>query len=152
MLTEHFTWEEVERSETAKRKGIDNTLPEELKGNVKRVAATMELVRALLGGPVKVTSWYRCFELNAAVGSNNRSAHPKGLAVDFQPTTMTNEEAFKIIMNSDIEFDQLIHERTKTGSNWIHLGLSEGAGRREVLTAYGKNLGGSMTFTRIAMG
>jgi hypothetical protein len=153
VLSAHFTWADAARSATANAKGIDNTIPPACLANVQEVADTMELVRALLGGhPLKVNSWYRCPALNTAIGGSPQSAHMRGLAVDFEPTTMTNDKAFELIAKSDIEFDQLIHERTKSGADWIHLGLSETQGRRQVLAAAGDTLGGPMTFRRVALG
>ena len=153
MLSNHFSWEEVEHSTTADTKGINNHIPSDLKPNAQRVADAMELVRSLLGShPLKINSWYRCASLNSAIGGSSKSAHMKGLAVDFEPTNMTNEEAFKLIVESSIEFDQLIHEGTKSGADWIHFGLSTNPARREVLMASGNALGGPMVFTRVALG
>lgn len=152
-LSLHFTWEEAARSQTATKRGIDNSLPSGLRVNVQRVADEMERVRKLLGDmPLKINSWYRCPELNKAIGGSPKSAHMKGLAVDFEPLHMTNAEAFKLIAHSDVDFDQLIHERTRSGADWIHLGLSEGPSRRQTLAAAGDTLGGPMTFTRVELG
>lgn len=153
VLTEHFSWAEVSRSATADAKKIINVVPPECTHNVVRVAEAMELVRALLGdNPLKINSWYRCLELNRAIGGSPKSMHMKGLAVDFEPLTMTNDKAFERIAKSDIPFDQLIHERTKSGADWIHFGLAEGEPRGQVLVATGDTLGGPMAFRRIALG
>lgn len=152
-LSAHFTWAEASRSATADAKGIVNAIPLTLRANVQRVADVMETVRALLGGaPIRINSWYRCPTLNAAIGGSPKSAHMKGLAVDFEPTTMTNAAAVALIAKAGVPFDQLIHERTKSGADWIHLGLSEGPPRGQVLAASGDTLGGPMTFHRIALG
>lgn len=153
-LTAHFSWAEAARSQTADAKGIDNTIPELLRPNIVQVATTMEQVRALLGGhPLRVNSWYRCPELNKAIGGSPKSAHMKGLAIDFEaPDGMTNNKAFELIATSGIVFDQLIHERTRGGADWIHLGLSYGPPRQQVMVAAGDVLGGPMTFRRVALG
>lgn len=151
-LTEHFSWEEVSRSPTAMRKGIDNRIPDPLKPNAERVARFMEDVRALLGHPIQVTSWYRSPELNKAVGGSKTSAHMKGLAMDFKVVGMDLRFAFDTIARSALVFDQLILERTRDGAYWIHLGLSHGFPRREVLTAKGGVLGGAMAFRRVSLG
>lgn len=149
-VSEHFIWSEVTRSETAQRLGIANAVPQELRNNVHRSAEMMEQIRQLVGGPIKVNSWYRSPALNAAVGGSKTSAHPKGLAVDWEPTTMTLEDAFNLVAASEIEFDQLIIEGTRDGADWIHTGLSEGPPRREVLRAHGDTLGGRMAYTRVS--
>lgn len=148
-VTEHFTWREVEYSPTAEARGIDNTVPDSLRGNVLETAEHMEAVRRLLGNkPIRVTSWYRCPALNKAIGGSPRSAHMRGLAVDFKPTSMTLYHAFEALAKSDIPFDQLIEERTRDGAFWIHIGFSEGPPRREVLRAEGARLGGPMFYRR----
>lgn len=152
LISPHFTWAEVTRSPTAAAKGIDNSLPEELEGNARRTAEAMERVRAVVGGPLQVNSWYRCPELNTAIGGSKTSVHPKALAVDFHPLAMPLAEAFRRIAESDIEFDQLIIERTNSGAHWIHFGLSDGLGRRQVLSAAGDTLGGPMHFERVLVG
>jgi hypothetical protein len=73
-----------------------------------------------------------------------------GLAVDFKPTQMTLTTAFEMIAQSGFAFDQLIHERTRDGANWIHVGLSLLTPRRQVLRASGSHLGGPMTYRRLA--
>ena len=152
VLSANFSWAEVTRSPTATRLGIDNSLPSELVPNVERTVALMEHIRLLIGGPIKVNSWYRCPALNVAVGGSKTSAHPKGLAVDWEPTTISLDTAFHLVAESSLAFDQLIHEGTRDGADWIHLGLSEGPLRRQVMLAAGDALGGTMHFTRLAAG
>jgi zinc D-Ala-D-Ala carboxypeptidase len=153
-LTQHFSWAEAARSATAEAKGIDNTIPDALFINVREVAESMEEVRALLGGkPLRINSWYRCRDLNRAIGGSPRSAHMQGFAVDFEaPEGMTNAKAFEKIATSDIVFDQLIHEQTRSGADWIHFALSYGVPRQQVMAAAGDTLGGAMTFRRVALG
>lgn len=151
-LSPHFIWAEVTRSQTAIARGLSNEVPEELRPNIHRTAALMEEVRTLMGGPIRVTSWYRSPALNTAIGGSKTSVHPKGLAVDWQPTTMDLEDAFSLVEASAIVFDQLILEQTRDGARWIHIGLCEGTPRREVLRAAGARLGGTMTFARVALG
>lgn len=140
-LTPHFSLSEFTDSPTALRKGISNLPTESAMINLQRVAETMEKVRNLLGRPVVISSGYRSPALNAAVGGARSSAHLTGLAADFTVPGMTPSEVAKAIANSNIEFDQLIYEGT-----WVHIGLSVGAPRREVLTAHFG--GGPVTYTR----
>jgi len=152
-LTEHFTWAEVERSPTAARLGLNNAVPMALWHNVVRTADSMEEVRERLGDrPIMVNSWYRCPALNVAIGGSRTSYHMKGLAVDFEVKGLRNAVAFHRLAMSDLSFDQLIHERTRSGADWIHIGFAEPGKppRRMVLRAEGNTLGGKMTFTRLA--
>lgn len=131
-LSTHFTLDEFTRSQKATRFNIDNTPSPRAIENMKRVAATLEQVRQLVRAPLNVSSGYRSPALNRAVGGaeNPPSAHLFGLAVDFNASGLTPRELAIKIRDSDIEYDQLIYEGA-----WVHLGLSIGAPRREVLTA-----------------
>lgn len=131
-LTEHFTLEEFVYSDTAIAKGIDNTPSEAIIANLTLVARTLEEVRkALADTPITISSGYRCEALNKAVGGSMGSAHMKGLAADFISSQFTPLEICEIIAyDTDIMYDQLIHEHT-----WIHLGLIlSGAPRKQNLT------------------
>jgi hypothetical protein len=128
-ISQHFTMEEVVFSQTAVRKGIDNRLPPELMENVKRQAYLMEQVRATLGTAIHITSWYRCHELNAAIGGSSKSVHPIGLACDFVSSYGTPLQICKELEHA-VDYDQLIDEGT-----WVHIGLSLEPLRHEVLTA-----------------
>jgi hypothetical protein len=133
-LTEHFSFEELIASETAIRKGIDNTPPNDLMPNLQLLAEGLERVRTVLRGkPIHVNSGYRCLELNLAVGGSEKSLHMHGLAADIIcPQFGSPLEICRAIAGSGIEFDQIIHEF----GGWCHLSFSlPGAAlRRELLT------------------
>lgn len=130
-LTPHFTQAEVEFSQYATRRNIDNTLPPGLLENVKRQAELMEKIRYELSAPIHITSWYRCPELNRAIGGAVASAHQQGLACDFVSSFGTPFQICEVIAKSGIEFDQLILEFNR----WVHVGLSVSPLRNEQLTA-----------------
>lgn len=134
-LSEHFNLNEFTISQTATRKGIDNTPPEPVIERLRMLAATLERVRGLLGNsPIRISSGYRSKELNRAIGSSDSSAHVLGYAVDFTcPIFGTPKEVANEIAKSSIKFDQIIYEGT-----WIHLSVDP-RNRREVLTATFKN-------------
>ena len=141
-LSEHFNLDEFTASETALRKGIDNTPPPVVTEKLRMLAATMEQIRSLLGNnSIRISSGYRCLELNRAIGSGDLSAHVLGYAVDFTcPKFGTPKEVANKIAESPIKFDQLIYEGT-----WIHLSIDP-RNRREALTAhFGK---GKTTYTK----
>lgn len=133
-LTDHFSLAEMTASETAARKGIDNTPSPAIIKNLTRTAQLLERVRVLLGSkPILVSSGYRSPTLNAAVGGSKSSAHIQGLAADFIcPGFGTPLEICQRLESLGVEFDQLIQEGT-----WVHIGLAaEGVkSRRQVLTA-----------------
>lgn len=127
----NFKYSEVIKSDTAKRLGIDNSVPSTLLGNLMESTVGIQKVRELLGVPMVVNSWFRCERLNKAVGGSSTSAHKQCLAVDFVPVGMNIAEAYNKIAKSNIIFDQLILERNKSGSVWIHIGFG-GKQRRQV--------------------
>lgn len=118
-LTENFTLEELTFSETASRKGFDNTPPKEALDNLGRVATLLEQVRKIINRPIIVTSGYRCKDLNQAIGSSETSQHRKGAACDFKVKGMNPDDVVKAIIDSEIQFDQLIREF----DSWVHISV-----------------------------
>ena len=134
-LSDHLTLEDFTHSNTAKAKGIDNTLPEELLETAKYTAQNLfEPIRELLGGvPLRVNSGYRCPELNTAVRGVPTSQHTKAQALDLFPQNMTVAEAFEKIKTSNLVWDQLIAEHTSAGVYWIHASIVDGTNRQQVI-------------------
>jgi uncharacterized protein YcbK (DUF882 family) len=122
-LSENFSLEELTASETAARKGIDNTPSEEVINNLKRLAAALQEVRALLNHrAILVSSGYRSLELNQAVGGSATSDHCKGLAADFIcPSYGTPNDIVRAIAASNLSYKQVIREFDK----WVHLSIPE---------------------------
>lgn len=123
-LSAHFTLEEAVFSETAKRRGIDNTPTAEIIENMKEQASGMERVRELLGNaPIRVSSWYRGPKLNAAIGGSKTSAHMDGYATDFTCSAYGSVlDVCRAIMDSTLEWDQLIREYDDdNGGGWVHI-------------------------------
>lgn len=129
-LTEHFTLAEMTFSQTAARKNIDNTPSPEVIAALKRTCALLEQVRTLVGAPIRVSSGYRSKALNKEIGGAASSKHVLGLAADITTAAMTPLALAKLISQSTLQFDQVIFEGT-----WVHLGLSNDAPRRQILTA-----------------
>ncbi len=122
-LSPNFSLDEFTFSETASRKGIDNTPEEDDIINLHLLAERMEDVRKVLNDkPIYVSSAFRGIELNDALGSKRTSAHIRGLACDFtcQRFGTPNEIVFAII-NSDIPYDQVILEFDR----WVHISFCE---------------------------
>jgi len=136
-LTPHFTLEEFTFSQTAARKGIDNTPHEGILDNLCILANGMENVRSLLNAPIYVSSGYRCPELNDLLGSKRTSQHTQGLACDFTSNAYGSPQIiFADIITSDIPFDQLILEFDR----WIHISFVEDGGtpRKQALIINGE--------------
>lgn len=132
-LSPHFTLDEFIASDTASRRGIDNSPSPEILAELQRTAAMLELVRVQLGNrPIRITSGYRSPVLNAAVGGSTSSAHCRGMAADFTcPGFGTPLEICRELATyaGSLNFDQLIHEF----GSWVHIGRSASP-RRQLLT------------------
>ena len=123
-LSEHFFLSEIVRSDTAARRGIDNSPPPAILARLRDILAPgLEVVRVICGNHVvHVTSGYRCPELNAAIGSIPTSAHVLGYAADIQiPACGTPAQVARILAKAhergEIEYDQLIFEF----GSWVHI-------------------------------
>lgn len=134
----HFSLKELVASDTATRKKIDNTPSFEVVGHLSELTAKLlEPLRVAWGGPIKVTSGYRCEKLNKAVGGVSSSAHMRGDAADLQPGNGNIDDFIsftrKWLYNNHVKFDQLIDERSGK-TRWMHISLysSTGSQRGEV--------------------
>ena len=123
-LSENFTLAEFTKSQTATRKGLDNSPNEEHLANAKELFENVvQLVRDNFGITV-INSGYRGPELNEAVGGSSKSQHCKGQAVDIEVPGTSNYEVAKWI-EENLEFDQLILEFYTPGIpvSYTHLTL-----------------------------
>lgn len=149
-LTDHFTLEEMVLSEVAARKGLNNIPSDEIIACLTRTAQFLEQVRATAKtafGPNKiiiVTSGYRSFAVNEAVGGVSTSAHCKGLAADIHCPGVAVLDLAKIIESKLTGYDQLIHEF----GAWVHVGL---AGIGTTPRHMSLTIGGRPTVTRTGL-
>lgn len=139
-LTEHFTLNELTRSETAARYGIAN-IPDAAGIELLRRCCVeiLEPVRAHFGRPVRVNSGYRSPAVNAKIpGSSNTSEHTLCRAVDFEVDGVSNYDTARWIADGGLGgFRQLILEAYTAGqptSGWVHCSLRRPDRPREVLT------------------
>ena len=133
-LSGNFTLGEMIKSQTALRKGIDNTPEPEHIANMKAVCMNiLEPVREFFGLPIIPSSGYRSKALCRAIGSSEESQHAKGEAEDFEVAGIDNYELARWIRDN-LAFDQLILEYYSGGnSGWVHCSYVPN-GRKEVLT------------------
>lgn len=143
-LSPHFTLEEFLVSETAVRRGINNTPSDATVENLKRLCERLEMVRALFNRPIIITSGYRCESLNAAVGGSPTSAHMSGRAADFIIPGVGSplHIATRITKYPDIVFDQLINEY----DSWVHFAIEEFGSEPRSQTMTYKRDGSFFTF------
>jgi len=122
-ISQHISYREAVRSNTAKRYGIKNE-PNSLElNNMKRVATKVfEPMRKHFGVPIYISSFFRSWKLNKKVGGSRTSDHPEGKAIDVDDVLggVTNAEMFYYILDN-LDFDQLIWEYGDVHNpSWVH--------------------------------
>lgn len=134
-LTANFTVEEFERSATADKYKINNTIPSDLRGNALSLAQMLQKIREEYGYPIVVSSAYRCPELNRKVGGAVNSEHMfknGSAAADIHSVSDTLKDNMtlyncidKMIKNKKIKCGQFIFEYGKrnVGPDWIHISI-----------------------------
>ena len=141
-LTENFSLKELTSSQTAERKGIDNTPSTEHQGNLKSLCESiLQPIRDHFSRVVSISSGYRSPELCTAIGSKITSQHAKGEAADFEIFGLSNKELADYI-NENLDYDQLILEYWKESdpnSGWVHCSYTNGSNRKQYLRAYKEN-------------
>ena len=142
-LTENFSLNELTKSQTAERKGIDNTPSAEHQENLKSLCEmVLQPIRDHFGQVVSVSSGYRSPELCVAIGSSTQSQHAKGQASDFEIFGISNKELADYI-DQNLDYDQLILEYWKgedePNSGWVHCSFNTQGNRKQYLRAYKEN-------------
>jgi len=148
-ISNHLSLLEVSKSNTASRKGIDNTPHGEHLNNLISTAQNIfERIREHFGAPIFVSSGYRSEELNKAIGGAHKiikgeyvatSQHCKGQALDLDNDAVeypTNKQIFDYIKDN-LNFDQLIWEfGTEENPSWVHVSYKDEVNNRgQVLKA-----------------
>jgi uncharacterized protein YcbK (DUF882 family) len=124
-LSPNFTLDELTVSQTAARKGLDNTPNATEVANLVRVAALLEEVRALVKKPILVNSGFRSKQVNDAVGSRDTSQHRLGCAADIRVSGMTPREVVEACIKANIGYDQIIEEF----GSWTHISVPDSPAR-----------------------
>lgn len=148
----HFTMAELTASATARAKGLDNTPSAEHRANIEMsVAQLLDPLREAWavkcannpgwGTPaIRVSSGYRGFALNRAVGGSATSAHCVGFAFDLVPNNgrLADFKRFCCDWLKGRPFDQMISEDEDAAGTprWVHIGYKnrQGGQRRQFLT------------------
>ena len=138
-LTENFSLNELTKSQTAERKGINNTPSTEHQDNLKSLCTSiLQPVRDHFSRVVSVSSGYRSQDLCVAIGSKTTSQHAKGEAADFEIFGVSNKELADYI-HEHLDYDQLILEYWKESdpnSGWVHCSYSQNHNRKQYLKAF----------------
>ncbi len=137
-LSDNFSLIEFTKSQTAERKGIENT-PNEIHTIAMEALChnILERVRFAFAKPVMINSGYRSPALCEAIGSKSTSQHCNGEAADIEIFGVSNYDLAKYIENN-LNFDQLILEcwdGVEPNSGWVHVSyVDDTTNRKDVLT------------------
>lgn len=140
-LTDNFSYNEMTETNREEFQALNRDKGTQFLGNLLKVAAELEKVRAFFRGPVKVNSAFRCSELNAAVGGAPTSQHTTGAAADFTVSGFEDLNGLRFVFEwcrNHLSYSQLILERPEGRAPWIHLGLPHPDKQGEVLEFDGK--------------
>ena len=140
-LTANITLDELTKSQTAERKGINNNPSPQQIENLKALAVNiLQPVRSHFDKPLIISSGFRCAQLCIEIGSKITSQHVAdndAAAADFEIPGVDNRELATWIKN-ELEFDQLILEFYRDNeptSGWIHCSYSSNNNRNQCLRA-----------------
>tara|TARA_R110000744_G_scaffold218233_1_gene336973 strand:+ start:600 stop:1070 length:471 start_codon:yes stop_codon:yes gene_type:complete len=139
-ISKHITYKEATRSVTALRLGIENVPNDYELQNMELIAEKVfEPLRKAVNGPIKINSFFRCEELNKAIGGSSKSQHCQGRAIDIDDVYgyVSNSYMYYYIKDN-LDFDQLIWEfGTDTEPDWVHVSyVDSDSNRKRCLLAY----------------
>ena len=142
-ISKHISYKEATRSATALRLGIDNIPNEYQLQNMEMVAKKVfEPLREAVNAPIKINSFYRCEELNKAIGGSSKSQHCQGRAIDIDDIYGHVSNAYMYYYIKDnLDFDQLIWEfGTDDSPDWVHVSYVDAdSNRKRCLRAIKEN-------------
>jgi len=129
-IGKHLTLADCMKSATATKKGIINTPTPQ---DVTRIMYVVEKIYDPLcdkfGLKIPFNSFFRCLELNRAVGSKDNSHHRFGSAIDIDCDGIkgvTNREVYDYIRDN-MDFTELIFEGgTEQDPAWVHVAIVKG--------------------------
>lgn len=136
----YFSVEELCRSEKAKKLGIKNIPNEAQRANlVALIEKVLDPLREMYGKPIMVSSGFRNYNTNQAVGGSKTSDHMSGCAADiYAKGGVTENKKLAKMIAEKLCFSQLIDEK---GYAWVHVSFHpNGDNHHQILrTKDGKN-------------
>jgi hypothetical protein len=138
-ISKNFTLNELTKSSTGERLGIDNSVKDH-QTLVNLCALTHNVLQKVreAHGRTTVNSSFRCLDLNRAIKSSDKSQHVKGEAADIECPAIDNLKLARWIA-SNVDFDMVLLEFYTQGipdSGWVHVSYkADGNNREKELTA-----------------
>lgn len=135
-ITPNFSYQEMTKSLTAKRRGIDNTPSVQSYINLTKLCKfILQPIREMWGEPIIVSSGYRCPEVNKIVGGVKASDHIYGCAADIKSVADTpakNKLLYDLIrrMYNNGELPDLKQCIDEYGYDWIHISFQDGRSKK----------------------
>jgi zinc D-Ala-D-Ala carboxypeptidase len=136
-LSANFSLNELTKSDSAIRNGIDNTPTLRVIDNLQALVDNVLQPLRDKFGPIGITSGYRSPEVNKSIGGSATSDHCHGFAADFEVLGMDNRE-LAIYIRDNLKFKQLILEFYTPGvpdSGWVHCSFDADNLKGDVKTA-----------------
>jgi zinc D-Ala-D-Ala carboxypeptidase len=135
-LSKHVTLKEFQNSDTATRHGINNEMsPSQIESAKLLCENVFEPLRLYLNIPIRISSGFRCVQVNRKIGGSTSSQHCKGEAMDIK----IDAKGFYFIKDK-LEFDQLIWEfGNDEQPSWVHVSHKKSRNRKQVLKATKRN-------------
>jgi len=123
-ITKHFSFFEMSKTSYNDFQQENRRLALSYVNSLKTLCKDiLEPLRQHFGKPLIITSGFRCYALNKAIGSSSTSQHLKGQAADFYIENISDDKIIKyLVENLDFNFGQLILEKNHN-SSWIHISL-----------------------------
>lgn len=123
-LSEHFSLEEMTRSDSYTRLGkVNNASPYAINNLTELCKNILEPLRAAMGKPIIIRSGFRCEGLNYLVGGAQDSQHLYGQAADITINGVSNDVVWNYIKDM-LPFNQVIAEHlsaTNGAKGWVHV-------------------------------
>lgn len=128
-MSRYFTLNELTYSSTAKKLGIKNQPDLATVERLNYLMQILDYIRKEWGGPIRVSSGYRCKALNKAVGGVSNSNHLYGTAADLVPVNGKLKDFFpfvkRVCEQIGLDWDEIIYEKSGK-TEWLHFAFMQG--------------------------
>lgn len=118
-------------SNTARVKRIENVPNKEQEKNLEALIDNiLDPLREAYGKPINVSSGFRSYHLNKAVGGVSNSDHLKGMAADIYCSNRSDHQKIFDYIKNNFKFTQLIWENN---GQWIHISYNKNNLKNQIL-------------------